>query len=220
MGATDSTDLAQRVEILLPRVANLFHVEPRTIKLSIEPDWRWQASTRQAWPPEIPLLRLSAQSDDDVIAHEIAHCLVPSYWLLAAEGLAVWAGVTIGASTKHILFEGRTVDEVVLRHQTILPDLSMLAQERVGAGENLSPAIFPELKGRIAHATAGSFLGFISSHFPDVPRLISRRETREVDLPTLLFKTTGCDFLKLVDEWKTSIKIQSGSRGVSRVLGQ
>ncbi len=167
----DATALTAWTSSLLNEVATLLDVPPRAVTVELRRDAEHVAQTRQRWPPAVPVVIVSPDSlRADVLAHELAHSLVPSRWLLLAEGLATWAGCKVGASCDHLWFAERTLEEVLRRHWLGHPSPSEMAEETVCSPRYLDPGRFHLFETRIAYAVAGSFCGFWASRHRDLGR--------------------------------------------------
>lgn len=202
MQCSDVVFFSARVNALLPQVAELLNVKIRDVNLVIERDEPWLAYTVQKWPPDIPQLTLSIESEDDVIAHEIAHCLVPSRWLLAAEGTAVWTGCTIAGHTRHLMFDVEHVDTIVCRYRDDLPDLHQMASERVGSSNILAPNQYWQLSGRIALAVAASFFGYLVRRYPNIANKLALPVSSDVTLSETLQLATDESLTYLAADWR------------------
>lgn len=194
-----------KVEALVPRVSAFLKVPPRPVRLIIDHCEPWRSFTRQAWPPETPEVTLSSGSGLDVVAHEIAHCLVPSRSLFAAEGLAVWTGVSFGNSARHLLFDADGLLAIMRAYRGQLSDPSGLLEETVAHCDRLAPERFASLEGRLALAAAGSFFAFTVPRYPDLPAEIGDVRNRDTPIVALLSKVTGLPAGHLLRQWEDHI---------------
>ena len=189
--------------MLVPRVADLLRIEPRPIRLILKPTKACLAFTRQAWAPDVPTIFVDPDCADDVVlAHEIAHCLVPSDWLFAAEGVAIWVSCRIGRGTAHLLFPEPTADAIVRKYWSRSASPETLADERVGDAGLLHSATFHRFEGRLAHAVAASFLGMMLETIPGLPAILSDPGTRERPLKVTLAEAAGMTFQVLQSRWR------------------
>jgi hypothetical protein len=197
-------DLASRVSALMDEVASLLHIAPRPIELVVHRDTSFLACTRQAWPPDLPRMFVSPDFvNADVLAHELAHCLVPSRSLFAAEGIATWVGCEIGANTRHLLFAEPTLDAVLRRYWTGAPSVQDLATRRLG-DELLGPDRFDYFEGRLARAVAGSFCGYWLQRCPALASAFAKRDAAPPS--SLLPALAGCPFEQMAQAWLHDVR--------------
>jgi hypothetical protein len=192
------------IAALQDEVAALLHVPTRPVRVCVVKGGRHVARTSMAFAPGVPEVTLSTDCfTRGVVAHELAHCLVPSRWLLVAEGLATWAGCTLAGECGDLLFGEPSLDEVVAHHWRGQPSVDDLAGERVDSGHHLAPSRFHQLECRVAHAVAGSWTGYWLREAPGFPAALLRHH----DLPVaeLVRRTTGLSLASLVERWRASL---------------
>jgi hypothetical protein len=189
---------------LRDEVAALLHVPTRPIRVRVVQHGRHVARTRMAFASGVPEVTLSRDClTRSVVAHELAHCLVPSPWLLVAEGLATWVGCTLAGECGDLLFSEPSLDEVVAHHWGGRPSVDDLAGERVDTGHHLAPSRFHHLECRVAHAVAGSWTGYWLRAAPWFPGAILRHH--DLPITELVRRTTGLSLASLVERWRASL---------------
>jgi hypothetical protein len=196
----DDQALAAWCMELLHRVAALLGVSPRPVRVEVRPGAEHLARTHQRWPPETPVVVVSPDNLRlDVMAHELAHVLVPSRWLFLAEGLATWTGCVIGCGCGHLFFAEPSLQQVVRGHWRGHPSPSRLMPETVGRPGELGPGRFHRLEGRLALAVAGSFCGYWLERHPG----LGAESVAAADLPPaeLFPRLSGLPVPEMEDLW-------------------
>lgn len=162
---------------LLHNVADRLNIEPRPIRLHVVDTSSWLAFTRLQG---VPTMYISPTVSIGVIAHEIAHCLVPTRWLFFAEGIATHIGCSITGHCREMLFLEKTPEAVVQRYWDFsFEQFSALLSATLDRPSAFDGGKFITFEGRLAHMIAAAFVQYSLRSIEDfVSRLL------ETDIPT------------------------------------
>jgi len=143
---------------LLREVAERLNIEPRPIHIHVVETSSWLAFTRLQ---SEPAAYVSPTVSMGVIAHEIAHCLVPTRWLFFAEGIATYIGCSITRHCREMLFLEETPAAVVRRYWDFsFERFCTLLSATLDRPSDFDRGSFTTFEGRLAHMVAATFVQY------------------------------------------------------------